>query len=79
MEQEVTAQVLKAESRYYKSKTGEDKYFNSVSVLLDGDLVEMSCTTDIADYVIKNMDRLKGKEIALEVQPKGFDLLKILL
>lgn len=75
MEYQVT--VLRAESRPYKNKEGTTSYFNQVQVLMEGELVDMSCTKDIADYVLKNIETLKGKEITVEAVPKGFTLTKL--
>lgn len=79
MEQTISVTILKAESRRYKNKEGEEKYYNQIAVLADGELVEMTCTKDIADYVLKNIDSLKGREIDLEVKARGFECLKILV
>jgi len=76
---EIEVQILRAESRKYKdSKTQEEKYFNQLQVLQDGELIDVSCSKDIAEYVLKNLDSLKSKKVTLQVKAKGFEVLSIL-
>jgi len=69
--------ILKAESRPYKTKAGEDAFFNSVSCLVDGDLFEMSCSKELADYVIKNFEKLKGSVVLGSLRARGYELVQI--
>jgi len=77
---EKTVRILKAEVRPYKDKkTGEDKSFSQVSVLLENQLEEMACSKELAEYVLKHFTDLSSKEIQVEVKPRGFELIKLLV
>jgi len=76
---DLTITILKASSQPYKDKTtGENKYFNEVTALdSNGDLIEMSCTKELVDYILKNKDTILKKTISVEAKPKGFELVKL--
>lgn len=67
--------ILKAKSQPYKDKTtGEDKFYNEVSVMYKDELVEMSTSKEIADKIIANFDIYKNKTLDVDLIPRGFEL-----
>lgn len=69
--------IMRAESRSYKDKNGEPAFFNSVSVLMDGDLLDMSVSKILVDNILKHKEVIYKRELKCELKPKGFELISI--
>jgi len=68
-----TVKILRTESRPYK-KDGKDEFFNSVSMLIDNELVDVQANKDQVDFLRNNKEQYHNREIEVELEPKGFVL-----
>jgi len=68
-----TVTILRTESRPYK-KDGKDEFFNSVSMLIDNELVDVQASKEQVEFLQKNKDRYHSNPVEADLEPKGYFL-----
>lgn len=68
-----SVKILRTESRPYK-KDGKEEFFNSVSMLVDNELVDVQATKEQVEFLRTNKENYHNKDVEVELEPKGYSL-----